>query len=252
MSEILDYWNNPQNESMYDKHLLNAEIALIKSYLKPGAKILDAGCGEGEGTREYSKLAGSVIHACDFSFTRIEKAMATCCNINNIIFKQMDFTDVMQYSKLDIDYDFIISQRFLINIVDAEKQKYIINRLLCRLKKGGQLLMLEGSIQGVNQLNAFRSLFGLDPIPVKWHNLFFDDDKLSALFYFLLCEKYISRYEKTGLGTYFLLTRGIRPIFESNLNWESEFNRKAAMAETDDILDLRDKCSRLKLWVVTK
>src|SRR6266576_3192038 len=48
-----------------------------------------------------------------------------------------------------------------------------------RLRKpGGRLLMLEGSKQGMDSLNEFRAAFGLNPIPVKWHNLFFDDEVL--------------------------------------------------------------------------
>jgi 2-polyprenyl-3-methyl-5-hydroxy-6-metoxy-1,4-benzoquinol methylase len=49
--QVLAYWNKPDEESMYHKHLLNAEIDLIRQRLTPNAKILDAGCGEGEGLR---------------------------------------------------------------------------------------------------------------------------------------------------------------------------------------------------------
>jgi len=38
--------------------------------------------------------------------------------------------------------------------------------------------MLEGSKPGVDSLNELRSALGLEPIPVQWHNLFFDDDTL--------------------------------------------------------------------------
>lgn len=48
---ILAYWNRQDVESMYDKHLLNAEIELIRRRITVNSKILDAGCGEGEGAR---------------------------------------------------------------------------------------------------------------------------------------------------------------------------------------------------------
>ena len=54
--EVLEHWNRDDVESMYDKHLLNAEIELIKRRITPNTKILDAGCGEGEGTLAYSAI----------------------------------------------------------------------------------------------------------------------------------------------------------------------------------------------------
>ena len=38
--QVLAYWNRQDVESMYDKHLLNAEIELIRERIRPHAKIL--------------------------------------------------------------------------------------------------------------------------------------------------------------------------------------------------------------------
>ncbi len=57
-------------------------------------------------------------------------------------------------------------------------QKKVLEDLIALLKPGGRLLLLEGSQQGADSLNEFRAAWGLDPIPVKWHNLFLDDVKL--------------------------------------------------------------------------
>lgn len=54
--EVLGHWNKEDVESMYDKHSINALIRLIKSHISIGSKILDSGCGEGEGIFEYSKV----------------------------------------------------------------------------------------------------------------------------------------------------------------------------------------------------
>ena len=50
--KLYDYWQRNEVESMYDKHLLRAEIDLIKCRIPIDSKILDAGCGEGEGNLE--------------------------------------------------------------------------------------------------------------------------------------------------------------------------------------------------------
>jgi ubiquinone/menaquinone biosynthesis C-methylase UbiE len=243
--EVLAYWNNQEVESMYDKHLLNAEIKLIQSRIPEGAKILDAGCGEGEGTLTYSSIPNTLIHAVDFSATRLEKARERLIDRKNVTLEQVDFLDVYN---LDRDFDIVVSQRFLINLMEWLLQQKVLLDLMSKLKKGGRLLMLEGSRQGVDSLNEFRAAWCLDPIPVKWHNLFFDDYVLIDF----MTEHGYELVDEAGLGTYFLLTRGVRPALDTTLNWDCEFNRLAASESTSRLLDLGARFSRLKLWVFQK
>lgn len=243
--EVLEYWNQDDVESMYDKNLLNLEIRLIKKRITEKSKILDAGCGEGEGTLEYSKLPGVKIHAVDFSETRLKKAAKRLSKKSRVTLKKVDFLGT--YS-LDKDYDFIISQRFLINLMEWKLQQKVILDFKSMLRMGGELIMLEGSIEGVERLNNLREEFGLNPIPVKWHNLFFDDH---VLVNFMKKNNFIL-VEEDGLGEYFMLTRGLRPYFEKELNWNSKFNKIAGSPKIKDILKLGPICSRLKLWVFKK
>jgi ubiquinone/menaquinone biosynthesis C-methylase UbiE len=243
--QVLEYWNNDAVESMYDKHLLNAEIQLIQKHIPEGAKILDAGCGEGEGTLTYASIPHTLVHAVDFSETRLEKARERLIGSKNVSFRQVDFLSTYE---LDNDFDFVISQRFLINLMEWPLQQKVLIDLMSRLKNGGRLLMLEGSRQGVDLLNVFREAWGLEPIPVKWHNLFFDDKTLVD---FMNQQGYRLIHED-GLGAYFLLTRGVRPTLDHTLNWDCDFNRRAATANTDELLGLGSRFSRLKLWVFQK
>jgi SAM-dependent methyltransferase len=242
---VLAYWNRQDVESMYDKHLLNAEIELIRRRIPVNAKILDAGCGEGEGTVVYSAIAGVEVHAVDFSETRLAMARQRLSERSNVLIKQLDF--LKEYS-CDYDYDVVISQRFLINLLEWPLQQRVLLDLARRLKSGGRLLMLEGSQQGVDSLNELRSSLGLELIPVKWHNLFFDDD---ALIRFMLQNDY-RLIEQDGLGAYFMLTRGIRPTLDADLDWNCEFNRLAALPTVSDQLGFRTRFSRLKLFVFEK
>ena len=243
--QVLEYWNQQDVESMYDKHLINLEIQLIARYLAPHTKILDAGCGEGEGTAVYAQLPGTTIHGADFSDTRLNKARSRLVNCNNVRLSQVDFLG--EYA-LDKDYDSVVSQRFLINLMEWNLQQKVLLDLMGMLKQGGRLLMLEGSVQGVEELNRFRAQYGLEPIPVKWHNLFFDDSALKSF----MSDHGFGLVEEDGLGEFFLLTRGVRPVFDSNLTWDNNFNRIAASQPIRDILRLRTTCSRLKLWVFSK
>src|SRR3989344_9046879 len=89
--EVLEYWDRADVESMYDKNLLNLEIRLIKDRITQNSKILDAGCGEGESTLEYSKIPGVKIHAVDFSETRLKKAAKRLSKHSNVTLKKVDF-----------------------------------------------------------------------------------------------------------------------------------------------------------------
>lgn len=241
--EVLEYWERDEVESMYDKHLLAAEIAMIARRLKPEAKILDAGCGEGEGTLAYASIRGTTVHGADFSKTRLLKAQSRLSGMQNVSLRHVDF--LHDRLPLDEDYDFIVSQRFLINLMEWKLQQKVLQKLVSLLRPGGRLLILEGSTQGVDELNSFRSIWGLPPIPVKWHNLFFDDAVLIAFVSSCSC----TLIECNGLGSYFLLTRGIRPVFDKELNWDCDFNRISASTELRSILEMGTRFSRLKLFV---
>jgi len=243
--KILEYWETDSVESMYDKYLLNLEINLIRDNIPPNSKILDAGCGEGEGTLVYSKIDNVSIHAADFSDTRLEKASKRLEGCDNVILKKVDFLDEWI---LDRDYDLIISQRFLINMPTWEQQQKVLADMMNALKLRGKLILLEGSVQGVIELDDFRKLFDLDPLPVKWHNNFIDDNKLIEF----LGENGLEIIHAEGTGAYFLLTRGIRPIFEKELNWDCRFNEISSARETSRLLGLNNRFSRLKLWVFSK
>lgn len=245
-TDILEYWDGDLVESMYDKHLINYEIDLIEKHIPPYSKVLDAGCGEGEGSLRYRSLEGIQLHAADFSETRLQKAAAKLTGHSNVEFKKVDFLG--NYT-LDHDYDVIVSQRFMINLMEWELQQKVILDLMSLLKPGGRLIMLEGSIPGVNELNNLRSLFGLSPIEIKWHNKFFDDDKLVDF----MADNSYKLLKTDGLGVYFFLTRGIRPYFDANLNWDSEFNKISASPELRENFNFDNtKFSRLKLWVFMK
>jgi SAM-dependent methyltransferase len=242
---VLDYWNKDDVESMYDKHLLNAEIRLVKAWITPEAKLLDAGCGEGEGTLEYARVAARV-HAADFSVTRLRKAEELLGNAPNVQFRQVDFR---QDFTLDSDYDVVVTQRFLINLMEWKEQQRVITKLVSLLKPGGRLLMLEGSQPGVDELNRFRAVGGLPPIPVRWHNRFFDDREMVDF----ISQNGWKLQAVQGLGGYFLLTRGVRPLLDKELNWDCEFNRIAASPGLTELVAIDPvRFSRLKLWVVER
>ena len=155
--------------------------------------------------------------------------------------------DFLSEFVLESDFDVIISQRFLITLLDWDFQKKVISDLMKLLKPSGKLLMLEGSKDGAEELNDFRKLIKLPEIPVKWHNLFFEDKRFND---FLKLNRF-NKLAEFGLGDYFLLTRGLRPYFDKDLNWNVEFNKIASSKDIAESLGLNTRFSRLKLWVIS-
>lgn len=222
------YWNDLTHESMPDKYYVDLEVKAIKKLLGPG-KILDIGCGDGENTKKYAKIKGAIITGVDYSPNRIHKAEKENPKIKFLCI------DVSKENLPD-RYDYIISQRFLINLPNWQQQKQVIKKLINCLNPKGKLILCEGSIQGDQELNQFRAQLKLNPIPIHWHNRFINDEKLKAMGFKLMAH----------FGGFFLLTRGVRPFFDHDLNWNNRFNRLAKN------IILPEKFSRIKVWQYSK
>ena len=222
----LKHWNDSSVESMYDKTLLRMETQNILSWIPSGSSVCDVGCGEGEGTLEYSKIANVV--GVDSSPVRLEFARKRC---PDVAFKRCSVFD------LEGEFDVVISQRLLVNLSCWEEQQ----RALIVLGKASKLVIIsEGSIQGMENLNAFRLCMGLKPIPVPEHNVFIDE---SFLLNFTRSLGWKLKGCKT-LGSYYLLTRGVQPALTDNLTWDSDFNLRSSKVD----LPCSDRFSRVKQW----
>ncbi len=245
-SKIKAYWERDDVESMYDKYYVEAETRLILNHIPDGARVLDAGCGEGEATLRYASVPGVQICACDYSNTRLKKAAEGLSGCPNVELKQVDLTGDL--TELGTDYDRIILERCLINIATWDEQLRVLLSLMDLINPEGKLLMLEGYQQGAEELNELRASFNLDPIPIRWHNEFIDNDKVVNA---MAEHGYALDYED-GLGDYMMLTRGIRPTLDKQLNWDCEFNRIASGEGLKSLLNFGPRFSRVKLWVFAK
>ncbi|NPA06986.1 MAG: class I SAM-dependent methyltransferase [Chloroflexi bacterium] len=78
--------------------------------------------------------------------------------------------------------DVLISQRVLINLLDAEDQRRALANMIHAVREpdadgiGGYLLFWESFQTPLARLNEARAEFGMDPIPPAHHNLYLPDD----------------------------------------------------------------------------
>ena len=246
------HWDKWDVESLDDKHWAAAERRLIRRYIpaRPGVRLLDAGCGEGEGTAEYAQQGGvGEVLGIDYSPTRLSMAIRRCQGQPNVSFNEVDLRAAGPLPSAH--FDCIICTRVLINLKDWNEQQAALDSLIRALAPGGRLVLLEGSVQGQAELNGIRAMFGLAPIECRWFNQFLDDAVLEA---HIAAEHGLTLVNKTGLGAFFLLTRGIRQFFDTgpDLHWDTEYNRIAASEDMEKAMPLGKRYSRVRLWVYDK
>ena len=72
--------------------------------------------------------------------------------------------------------DISITQRVIVNLLNKDDQAVARNNLIQATSTDGMLIFIECFQSGLENLNAARLEFGLDPIPPAHHNLYLADD----------------------------------------------------------------------------
>lgn len=247
--EVADHWNDPNVQSMYDKCLMGLETELIMKALPYDGSpmILDAGCGEGEGTVVYSTINGSSVVGLDSSPVRLELARKNLRGVPNV---GLIMASVTEMPFPDDSFSAVVTQRCLINLLTDDERRKAIGELVRVCKLGCQIICLEGSVEGHEGLNLARSRFGLPPIDVRFHNRFFTNKEICEAF----AEEGAELEYTVGLGGYLYLTRVIKPavLAEEGVNvprWDTDFN---TIAINENSVVKRPDCDRLKMWVFSK
>ncbi len=96
--------------------------------------------------------------------------------IDKIIFNVADITNLPIINER---FDFIYTERMLINLKDWNTQLSAIKSMSSFLTKKGKLLLIENSIDGLNEINKLRNSIGLESIIPPWHNLYLEDKKMT-------------------------------------------------------------------------
>ncbi len=159
--------------------------------LPDGAEVLDVGCGNGYTlliiAEHFEKLR---FVGMDYSAAMIESAatlLAGRPNLKNrVSFMVGDVTRLNEFIG-DRLFDCIMSDRCLINLASFEVQSEAIGSLSKHLKAGGHFVAIENFMEGQRELNEARAALGLPEIPVRWHNIFFNEDEFVEV-----CQKHFT------------------------------------------------------------
>ena len=146
-------------------------------------KILEVGCGNGHNLFALSGLfPGCSFHGLDYSDEMIKLAnrIKTESPSRNIKFDVADVLELTDNNALENEYDFVFTDRLLINLNSWKIQQQGIVQLLSRVRKGGHLLVIENFLDSYQNQNYLRELIGLRARTPDPYNKFIDEAKLES------------------------------------------------------------------------
>ncbi len=182
--EIKQYWTerattDSANATTNDIYLRVLERETLTSHLRrlhctAGSRVLDAGCGDGETLFALDAALGCQLVGRDFASSMIDLANARLATNPN---SRMNFAvgDVREVAQnfAEASFDFIMTDRCLINLDSDAEQYAAIEGIVRALKPGGYYLAIENFIEGNDRMNEMRAIYGLPAIAIRWHNKFF-------------------------------------------------------------------------------
>jgi SAM-dependent methyltransferase len=188
IASIQRYWNeraaqNADNPAATtdDIHLRDLEMRTLTRALRDlrlphGARVLDAGCGDGFTTIRLAEAFPNL------TFVGFDYAPAMIDNARRSVEKEPSIARRVKFHVGDVTAitaesiagpcDAVITCRCLINLPEAETQRDAFERLAGCLKPAATYLAIENFHEGQNALNDARATIGLPAIPLRWHNRF--------------------------------------------------------------------------------
>lgn len=199
------------------------EIRELSKHMKDARYVLDFGCGDGTTAIELARTHPMSILGIDFSEQMIEQARKKpTVNLRGCVgFEVGDVHSLKAHQKL---YDYIYTERMLINLPSWESQKEAIYTIFEHLTPGGRYVMCENSMDGLTNLNKARVSIGLSVITSPSHNLYINDSDIEGVMYPGVILEGINDYS----STYYFISRvvnawqakqqGIEPNYDAPIN----------------------------------
>jgi len=143
---------------------------------------LEIGCGNGVNCIELAgRFSNMLFDGIDYVPEMVNSARKNSA-VNRLSdrlrFFQGDALSIKDHKDLRREYDFVFTDRCLINLNSADLQKRAIAELATLVRPGGYLLMIENSQQTYEMQNRCREIVGLQPRSPAAFNTFFDESEI--------------------------------------------------------------------------
>ena len=177
---------------MEDEYIRDGETRAIHRLVELTAKVaagplrvLDVGCGNGYTLRTLAERIRDGSLPGSIELLGIEKnsdLRQLAVKMNEGLPVVIEGGDVLRAETLTVrpaSFDVCISQRVIINLMNLNDQKAALDNLITLVRPGGYLLFIECFQDGLDNLNAARKEFNLDPNVPAIHNLYLPSDFFS-------------------------------------------------------------------------
>jgi ubiquinone/menaquinone biosynthesis C-methylase UbiE len=248
--KIFENWSNIAQEfgeepsaTIRDLYLRALNTQFVLKYLADSDVVVDIGCGNGFATScyaDHSKKTVGVDYIPEFVESarklhkkdNLEFMVGNILNLENIRFAQ---------------FDKVIAERTLINLVSWEDQQTALKELDSLLKINGLLILTEVTLQGHKSVDDLRSKYGLSIIEKHWNNCYIDEDLL--LLYLADSYDLVERY---NFGFYSLISKVIYPasIYPEEPKFDAMVNKIAS--DLDSIYHINNSPGHQVVFVFRK
>lgn len=239
--EVKKRYNSIDSDEIYatsrDFNMRELEIKFILENLREGLKVLDLGCGNGYTDIRIAQQYDSEVTGLDISQNQLDGATKLAKRFEPLK-GRLDFLvyDCRKHLPYDPQsFDAVVTERFLLNLPDWDTQRKTLKEIHRILKNGGTYVMVEGSLDGLENMNKLRINVGLQPIPDRSEDnvssLKFREKQIETELY-----QYFEIEKKCHWGTYFLISRVAHPLLVApqEPKWSAEINKVARkIAEQD-------------------
>ena len=139
--------------------------------------VIDVGCGNGYTLETLSRaIPGNSYSGVEFNDSQRAVAVNRLASIGIAV----TAGDLRRKETLPAGpFDVLICQRVLINLLDDGDQAAALENLVDLMAEGGVAVFIEAFQSSLENLNAARSEFELDPMPPAVHNLYLRDEFFS-------------------------------------------------------------------------
>lgn len=169
--------------TMADETTRNLEISAILacidhalSQVGSNCRLLELGCGNGYLLSMLADRRPSLqLTGADYSEDMVE--LAASRSIPNSEVRQEDVRALTFQSE---SFDVVVTERCLINLLEASQQELALGEIFRVLKPEGFAVLIEAFTDGLENLNRGRVELGLPENEVPYHNLWFDKERFLA------------------------------------------------------------------------
>ena len=195
---------------------LTGAFRVLRQRNSGALRVLDLGCGNGYALSRMLPLAGYADQFWGVDFSPELLQIAQGRKLERCTLSQGDARALRFEAGF---FDFVYTERCLINILEWEGQRKALQEIARVLKPGGTYLMIECFTDGLESNNKARADCGLPAIKAAYHNKYFDkqsfEEAVTGAFEvmdpaaeFLMPSNFLSSYYFVSRVLYPSLTKG--------------------------------------------